>query len=728
MKSRSEKARIMKNLKNQIYRLKASIKAVKYSESISYSRALNTLMENMSDPAKLVTRIQAQETQKKKKGRRYTMDEKILCLSMYKKSPKSYKLLSRLLTLPSRKSLKQLMSKIKLHAGINDVIFAELKKTVSTMPVENRLVTLIFDEMTITPYLQFNTYVDEIEGFADNGVDKSNKISDHALVFMIKGVQVNYKQPVAYYFTQKMKSISLKETIKNVIDCVQKTGLVVIATVCDQSTVNVSAVNSLIEDSKAKYLRDGKEWRKDVFEVNSKEIIPLFDVPHLIKGLRNNIIDKDLKYKDVNGMERILKWEYFKQVYEADISRGELRFLHKITKEHIDIKFMKKMKVKTATQLLSHSMAVTTDCLVGRGDVPKECEDIIPFVLKIDQLFDSLNASTYHIPDGKIYKGPVRRNSSHHKLWQECIKMLKSCTFVKGSINKSVPTLRNFVRTIEGFQEIWKILNIKYGLNSMLTRNFNQDPIENFFGNVRSLGFRNVSPDCVSFKGAYKTLLLNNFTSTHSVNANCEEDKNSCLQGYRFFIENKSFSGPKSQHIMLNIPLAEISDVDNDDEKGVLQRNYVAGFVLSKTLQKIVKECENCRNSLCGDPKSNENEFIRHKEYDHHKTNLVYPSVELSKCFNEIQKTTIGYLKSQPNEPNLMHNIKDLALIFTSFNFINCNIHKTQVTHFIIFSVIKIIIHSWCRSVNRILQGKIDYEGDDFIKKEALAYFTKHKK
>lgn len=705
------------------------MKQAKYNKSIAYLRALNDLMENMSNPAKLITRIQAQETQKKKKGRRYTMDEKILCLSLYKKSPKSYKLISKLLTLPSRKSLKQLMSRIKLHAGINETIFDELKNTVTKMPLQNRLVTLIFDEMSLTPNLQYNANDDDIEGFEDNGTEKSTKLADHALVFMIKSIKENYKQPVAYYYTKNMKTLDLKKTIKNVIDCVQKTGLVVIATVCDQCTTNVSAINSLIEDTKAEYIRAGKEWRSDIFEINSKKIVPLFDVPHLLKGIRNNLINKNLKYKDENDVERILKWEYFEIVYNADINRGELRFLHKITKEHIDVKFMKKMKVKTATQLLSHSMAVTTDCLVGRGDIPKECEDMVPFLLKIDKLFDSLNTSTYHIPNGKIFKGPVRRDSPHHKLWQDSIKMLKSCVYVKDSVAKSVPTLKNFVRTIEGFQEIWKLLNDNYGIHCMLTRNFNQDPVENFFGNIRSLGCRNVSPDCVSFKGAYKTLLLNNFTSIHSINANCEEDANDCLKSYRFLINKKPSNGPIVQSVSLNLPADMLNDRCDGNEDGILQRNYVAGFVLTKILQNIVKGCTQCKESLCGDPNSKDNAYIRCKEYKKNKTSLVYPSKDLAECFQEIQETAINVLKSHPHEHGIKRNIIDLALIFINFDFISCPVHQARIINFLICLVIKVIVHSWCRSVNRILQGKLTYDGeDDFIKREAAVYYSKHKK
>lgn len=120
-----------------------------------------------------------------------------------------------------------------------------------------------------------------------------------------------------------------------------------------------------------------------------------------------------------------MKWAFFRQVYEADITLGELSLLHKITEEHLDPDKIKKMRVASAAQIFSHSVAVVTDHLVERGLVNKECSQLISFVVTINNLFNSLNASSLHIPNGKIYKGCIKKNTPHHQLWQRAIKMLK---------------------------------------------------------------------------------------------------------------------------------------------------------------------------------------------------------------------------------------------------------------------------------------------------------------
>lgn len=81
----------------------------------------------MQKPAQLFVHMQLQSN-KKPKGRRFTIDDKVLALTMYKKSPKAYSLLYKYFTLPSSKAMKRLLSQIKLYPGINPILFEKFKK------------------------------------------------------------------------------------------------------------------------------------------------------------------------------------------------------------------------------------------------------------------------------------------------------------------------------------------------------------------------------------------------------------------------------------------------------------------------------------------------------------------------------------------------------------------------------------------------------------------------
>jgi hypothetical protein len=246
--------------------------------------------------------------------------------------------------------------------------------------------------------------------------------------------------------------------------------------VCDQSTVNVGAIN----DTRTLCLREGQEWTHEYFRISGKKIVPLYDTPHIIKGLRNNLISKDMFYISDN-VKKIIKWDYFQMVYAADKSYGELRLLDKLTEEHVNKDKINKMRVKTATQLLRHSVAVVTEHLTARGDLPDKCRQLIEFTLLLDNLFDSLNVSSLYVPNGKIYKGPVKNNSPHHQLWQNAKKVLNSVKFIKrthmdSGISQSeviVPSITNLIKAINGMELLRNTLFNKYKFDAMLTRNFN---------------------------------------------------------------------------------------------------------------------------------------------------------------------------------------------------------------------------------------------------------------
>lgn len=726
--------------KNEIRRLRQKMKSYKIRlqaiQKTTIMRNFENFTKNMSESAKLFTRMQFMEGRKKKQGRRFTQEEKILSLSLFKKSPKAYKLMCKHFTLPSRKVLKSLLAQIKLSPGINPLIFEELKETVSNMVVQDRLCTLIFDEMSITPQLHYNIYTDDLVGFENYGKEKTANFANHVLVFMVKGVKRNFKQPVAYYFTQTLKTTKLKEIINEVITNVQATGLKIIATVCDQSSTNVSAINNLIAEAKQTYLQVGKEWRKDIILINNNEIIPLYDTPHLIKGIRNNLLNKEMIYVHESKIKNV-KWEYFQRVFAADRSHGELRLLPKLTIEHIEPEKIKKMRVKNAVQVLSYSMAVATDNLVARGSVPEICREVIPFILMVDKVFDSLNGSSFSPANGKQYRCAAKRNSPHHELWNEAIKMFQTIKFMVRNrenrpIERSIPSVNNLIKTIEGFKSLWQLLFKKYGFDAMMTRNFNQDPLENFFGSIRSLGARNVTPNCMGFEGAFKTLLLNNFSSNHSTNANCEEDTNDCLQSLSFFIKNKERKGlssasSQSQNIVIDQPLEVMQNTRNISDQGADQRTYVCGWALSKCLQKVIKGCKKCKSKLLGNSDNDMYKYIKAKEYTKNKKWLCYPSDCLVACFQEIQETTVAFLNNECFKIHIKERIKTFINLFIDFQFIDCNSHKDKFQECFVDTSINIIIYSWCRSVNRILDGKLTYDGEDITKLAAQAYCTKHK-
>ena len=143
------------------------------------------------------------------------------------------------------------------------------------------------------------------------------------------------------------------------------TGLNVITTICDQGSTNRAAINSLIQDSRRYYLlHEMAPLRR--FVINENEITPLYDVPHLIKGIRNNLLTKNLIWNDGQNVHTA-KWKDIITAYEIDSTTMEIRSLPKITEYHVRPNKIKKMKVSYATQIFSHSMAAAIHNMAAHG-------------------------------------------------------------------------------------------------------------------------------------------------------------------------------------------------------------------------------------------------------------------------------------------------------------------------------------------------------------------------
>lgn len=336
-------------------------RALRLSENTTFQKCL----QKFSTLAALFTVMQFREISKGKMGRRFTKDEKIMALSLYKQGPKAYRWLSKIFILPSPITLSRLISCAGLRPGINKRIFNQLKKRAQKMTENEKLCILLFDEISITPHYDYNRKRDAITGFINNGKQTNRNIADHALVFMLRGFVNNYKQPLAYTFCKGTTSKGdLKLLIKNIISELQQCGFYVLATVCDQGTTNVSAINELIEERRVDYIRKNLNFKHQIFEVNGKEIIPIFDTPHLIKGIRNNLITKNLKCI-IEDEVKIAKWDHLIKLHEENPSYKGIRLIKNLTEAHIDPKKIPKMKVKMATQIFSQTVATSMGYLAG---------------------------------------------------------------------------------------------------------------------------------------------------------------------------------------------------------------------------------------------------------------------------------------------------------------------------------------------------------------------------
>ncbi|KAJ6648165.1 DNA transposase THAP9 [Pseudolycoriella hygida] len=208
--------------------------------------ALKTLSTELPSAQYDFIKLQIKNSGKKKKGYRFTFDEKSLALVVYKQNPKRYKDLLRYTNLPTRRTLIKHAAALHFKEGINRKLMDFIKTEVSQMNEIDRFCTIVWDEMSLSTHLDFYPIKDYIDGFEDLESKRSTDFATHALVFMVRGMNKAYKQPISYFLTNTICAAELAELIQLVISVVIDAGLKVVGSVCDAVNSNMAAVKRLI--------------------------------------------------------------------------------------------------------------------------------------------------------------------------------------------------------------------------------------------------------------------------------------------------------------------------------------------------------------------------------------------------------------------------------------------------------------------------------------------------
>lgn len=240
---------------------------------------------NSVDTAKCIN-MQVAQGKKHPKGRRYTKEFKIECLSIYFAGPRVYKTyLMNKYGLPSPNTLLKEIRAVKIGPGLeNPEFFKLLQKKVSTFQEQNKYCILCFDEMSIKANLFYERNQDYIIGLAMG--EKGENIFKPTLtacVFMLRGVYSKWKQPIAYFHCHtSCPGDLLANLLTTALQKLETVGLKVCAVTSDMGSNNIKLTNILKVSPE-----------NTAFYLGNRHLFYIFDVPHIIKALRNMLMKYD---------------------------------------------------------------------------------------------------------------------------------------------------------------------------------------------------------------------------------------------------------------------------------------------------------------------------------------------------------------------------------------------------------------------------------------------------
>lgn len=99
---------------------------------------IDKVSDILSAAGSLFTRLQISESNKKSNGRRFLLEIKMPSLLLYKRSTKCYRLLSKIFTLPCKRTLNVILGSIIINPGIFPLMMDVLKDNIKKLRSSKR--------------------------------------------------------------------------------------------------------------------------------------------------------------------------------------------------------------------------------------------------------------------------------------------------------------------------------------------------------------------------------------------------------------------------------------------------------------------------------------------------------------------------------------------------------------------------------------------------------------
>lgn len=162
------------------------VRRLKYTKKFAASDRFKKAISSLDRIRQRFFESQLENSKRKPKGRRYTLEDKVLALALYKHSASNYRFMSNIFSLPSRKTVTKLLNRIPIKPGFNEEVFSIMKAEVKNFKkTEDKICLLMFDEISIQPGLSVNKKEGSIVGFEDYGYKTSDQIANHAQVWTV---------------------------------------------------------------------------------------------------------------------------------------------------------------------------------------------------------------------------------------------------------------------------------------------------------------------------------------------------------------------------------------------------------------------------------------------------------------------------------------------------------------------------------------------------------------
>ncbi|KAL3857566.1 hypothetical protein ACJMK2_012217 [Sinanodonta woodiana] len=355
---------------------------------------------------------------------------------------------------------------------------------------------ILIDEMTIQDDLQISKEGDtwNLVGAVDMGeinnrIDvimngqKKIKLATHVFQLIFHGF-TGFRWPIAYFASETATAHQIFQIVWEGVDKLDDRGFIVDYIMMDGASTNRSFSSMLFTVDP----REEGYMTKNMYDASHKICI-IQDVMHVLKKIRNNL--ESSKSVNEHGSGRLLSmvdgsvitWDHFIEAFKFNL-QGGFRLHRKLSKEHLELTSLTKMRNSLAIDVLGKEMLFlmrSYQASLTNQDSVRGTVRLLQQTCKITEIFCDKNRSITDISDPRL--DMLHEVLSFFNTWEKTVS--ESTILVSQKHLMSKETRDDLNSSLMGFISLCR-QHVGNG-RAISPGFFNSDLIENFFCQQRGI-------------------------------------------------------------------------------------------------------------------------------------------------------------------------------------------------------------------------------------------------
>ncbi|XP_049522179.1 uncharacterized protein LOC125944849 [Dermacentor silvarum] len=574
---------------------------------------------------------------KSTKGMKYESEWALECLIMSMKSPRLYEHIrkNKIMTLPSRTSLRRYLKSYRSGFGLSEKVFAAVAEKTKSMDSFQRHGGLLIDEIKLSEHLSLGSD-GTIEGFVDLGKftpeSERSVACDHGLVVLFVPFTGTWHQIIGVFASRSnVKSEMLGKIILEAVVMCENAGLHVDFITTDGAAWNRSMWHSFGIHGR----KENTVCRRQHPTDPERFLHFISDFPHLVKCVRNTFVRTGVRLPE--GHASVDPIDCARKLDEQHDTT--LKAMPHISTSVVRPNGFEKMRVNYAVRLYSDE--VLRGLFLYNEIIEEKHGSTAATVSFVETMRRLIEAMTSRCSSGALKPG-----GTHEKCIENFLAYLDEWETAAGSggfLSRS--TAEGLRVTLSSTLHLLRYLTTKLKFSYMMTCRLSQDPLERLFGIIRQMSGCNDHPTPSQFLISVNTLSFQNLAKPPK-GSNVSSGLLRSLLGAD---NGKDLTSQRKLDELLDAGnLAEAHEVLSECGHGtehvdmVVQTSdarliyYMAGYVARKSVAST--KCAECsRQLLQGENDSAPGAASLTAAVD--RGGLLYPSAKLNELVTTLENT-----------------------------------------------------------------------------------------